>query len=177
MGLFLLGAAAVCAVGVDTETQEKDHCGGVGFWFGDRDDFGATAAEALLKAGACETAAIVAVEADAVEVGSEARVAGEHHMPVVGTTADWGLVLVDSIPVPDGEGCVACPGADSTEAEGAGEAIEVDDRVGAQGEEAHGFVEGAIHGESAASQREIGGVVDGAASRNQERTAVAHDHA
>ena len=163
-GLSLGSAADV----LDHEAGEEGDGVEVGFGFGDGYDFGAAAGEGLLESTPCEAGAVIAVEADAVEVAIEAGVVGEDDMAVVGAVAHWCAVFIDAIPVPDGQTGGVGPRAYAAEAQRADEAVEVDDRVRAECEEADAFVGGSAHCQRAACQCHIGVIIYGIVCRDQE---------
>ena len=166
------GFSLQVAKGVDTQAQKENDDGEVGFGFGNGYDFGAAAREALFEGVSNEAIAIIAVEADAVEVGIESGVIREDDMAVVGTVSRGCAVLVDAIPVPDGQVGAVGPGSYSAEAQCVDEAGEVDDRVGAEGEKPYAFVEGSTYGHATAAEIDSSGVVDGVFCCDEEGTAV-----
>ncbi len=174
ISLQALSLGSVAEV-LDDEAGEEGDGVEVGFGFGDGYDFGAAAAEALLEAASRKACAASAIEADAVEVAIEAGVVCEDDMAVIGTVAHWGVVLVDAIPVPDGQVGGVGPRAYAAEAQCADEAIEVDDRVRAKCEEADAFVGGSADCQCAACQCHIGVIIHGIICRDEERTAVVDD--
>jgi hypothetical protein len=150
---------------LDDEAGEEGDGVEVGFGFGDGYDFRAASGtrEAFLETCSSKSTSTSAVEADAVKVIWEPAIICEDNMAIVGS--------VDAIPVPDGQRGVGSPRPNAAEAEDASKAVEVDDRVGAEGEESDGFIKGAIKGQCAA-EVDISVVVDGIGSRDEEGAAV-----
>jgi hypothetical protein len=71
---FALGSAAEV---LDDDAGEEGYGVEVGFSFGDGYDFCAAAAEASVEAISNKAAAVIAVEIDIIEVGSDGGIVGE----------------------------------------------------------------------------------------------------
>ena len=100
---------------------------------------------------------------------------GENQMAGVCVIVDLYSVLGGSAPVPDGEGGVGCPGANAVKAEDAGEAIEVDGGVRAEGQEADRFIEGSADSHAASGEIDDCVIVDGVLCRDEEGATVIND--
>jgi len=150
---------------LDYDAGEKRDGVEVGFGFGDGYDFCASEAglaEGIFKGVSYEATTAATIKTDSIEVLVKPTIAGEDNM--AGAAAVGGVVFVvfwRSIPVPNGEVGTRIPGSNAAEAEDAGEVIEIDDRVGAKGEEADIFVESSAHGQCASTEIDGGVVVDG----------------
>lgn len=169
---FLSGSFGSAADVLDCETGEERDSAEPGFGLGHGYDFRATSGEPLFESTPCEIGAVIAVKSDAFEVGIEARIARENDMAVVGAVAHWRVVFIDAIPVPDGEDGGVRPSAYAAETQRAIVAVEVDDRVGAECEEADAFIEGSVHCQRAACQCHTGVIIHGIPCCNEEGAAV-----
>ena len=82
----------------EANDKEEDTSRGVGFRFRDGYNFGATARRKAIHSKGIphKTTAAVAVEADAIEVGIEARVVREDDMAVIETVTNRSPIFIDS---------------------------------------------------------------------------------